>query len=492
MALFAHLSNIWKLETYPFTDLPNHLSEAYLFRVLSQPNEPLRSVYTNEVTLFTPGTLHTVFCAQFQDVELGNRVFYTMYMAILLLGMLLLVLSARGDPWVALLTMLWFYNFNTMWGFTAYTMGLSLLLVASFAVLKFNQKPTLLRALGIACLMLLLYYCHILVFFFALVAFIVIIRFQRGFTNNHLLGLIALAPGVIASLIWVHHSSSFSSSTSAFLLDYYRYEYLSSLLTRLYKLLCIYNPISAGRTGEVFSMALCVPLLAALIGGLLWYKSDDMEESATRKARDAAQLFVIVAAICYLFAPDRLPGWLFFYERFSVIFLLSAIWVTSFVVPRRLLPVARVCVAVMIIVHSACWYQYFGQFHEVAKPFRTLLYKNPDAMGHSLAAIIADRSFRGTPAFIHYQNYQLIWNGGAVPTKLLEYRFHLFEKSNPYVLPEYFEWVSEETWAKWLVGRYKKMDLLLCRGSPAMSDSITQQGYDLLRRADGWTLFRRK
>lgn len=490
--LSVHISNIWRLETYPFTDLPNHLSEAYLLRALSDSHEPLQSFYRNEVTIFIPGTLHIFFCALFQDVELGNRVFYTMYMIILLLGTVLLVLYVKGDVWVALLSMLFFYNFNTMWGFTSYTMGLGLLLVAVAVLLRFNEKPTLFRALAVGGLMVLLYYCHILIFFFALVAFIVMILAQKEFTHNHILGLIALAPGVILSLVWVNRSSSFSTSTPGFLLDYYHREYVGTMLLRLYKMLCRDNPIAAGREGDLFSLAFCLPLLGGLVGGLLSHKSNNLEGTRTSKARHSAQLFLIVSALCYLFAPDRLPGWAYFYERFSVIFLLGAIGVMSFVIPQKLLPLTRIGVAVMVIVHSGVWYKYFGEFDQVAKPFRTLLYKNPDAAGRSLGAIIADYDFRGTHAFIHYQNYQLIWNGGAVPTKFLEYRFRLFGKRNPEALPNYHEWVMNETWAEWLLGRYKNMDLLLCRGSAALGDTVARRGYDLLGRDEGWMLFRKK
>ncbi|MBM4045950.1 MAG: hypothetical protein FJ279_12605, partial [Planctomycetes bacterium] len=56
--LSVHLSNIWRLDTYPFTDLPNHLAEAYLFRVLPHADEPLREYYRVAATFFTPASLH--------------------------------------------------------------------------------------------------------------------------------------------------------------------------------------------------------------------------------------------------------------------------------------------------------------------------------------------------------------------------------------------------------------------------------------------------
>ena len=487
-----HLSNIWRLETNPFTDLPNHLSEAYLFKALADPNNPLQSYYKNEITVVTPGTLHTIFCALFPDVETGNRVFYSLYMAVLLLGMVIVVHAAKGDVWIALLSMVFFYNFSTLWGFAGYTMGLALLLVAVAVLLKFNDQPTLFRAGTVCILMLLLYYCHILVFFFAVVAFAVIILRQKDFVSHHLLGLVALTPGVILSLLWISRSPSLYSSTHAFLLNYYQHEYTGSLIVRLYTILFIDNFLDAGRGWKLFSLAFSAPLLGGLAAGLLLRRGDPPGVHATTKVRRAAQWFLLVGALCFLFAPNRLPGWMYFFERFSVITLLGIIWLLSFVFQQRVLAFVRVCVVLIVVVHAGAWYQYFGQFREAAKPFQTLLYKNPDAAGRSLAAIIADYDFRGHPAFIHYQNYQLIWNGGAVTAKFAEYRFRLFGKRNPDVLPDYYEWVSSDTWAEALVGRYENMDLLLCHGSAAMGDTVERRGYDLLARSDGWMLYRRR
>ncbi len=489
--MLAHLSNIWRLQTYPFTDLPNHLSEAYLFRVLSNPNDPLQKFYTNEVTIFTPGTLQTVFCAQFHDVELGSRVFYSIYMIVLLLGMVLLVRHVKSDLWIALLSTLLFYNFSTMFGFCAYTMALSLLLVAVMALLKFNAKPTLTRSLVLSGLVLLLYYCHILVFFFALIVFATIIVFQKDFTRKHLLGIMALVPGLVITFVWISSSSSFQYSTFDFLLYYYREEYLETLAFRLSRIFSIDNPVAAGNAGELFSMAMSVPVFLGLIAGLVMHKSDASGEREVNKARQSAELFLIVAILCYLFAPNRLPEWSYFYERFSVIFFLGTIWVLSFVLPRRVLPLARVCVVILVVVHSVVWYRYFTEFKEVAKPFRTVLYRNPDALGRSLSAVIADQDFRGTSAFIHYQNYQLVWNGGVVPARFLEYRFHLFGRRNPEVVPDYHEWESVSR-AGWLVNKYRNVDLILCHGSVALGDTVASKGYALLRRDDEWMLFRKR
>ena len=490
-AMLMHLSNIWRLQTYPFIDLPNHLSEAYLFRALSNPGDPLQRYYKDEVTIFTPGILHTVFCAQFRDVETGNRVFYSVYLVVMLLGMVLLVRQVKGDLWVALLSMLMLYNFSTMFGFAAYDMALGLLLVAAVSLLRFNAKPTSSRALVLGVLVLLLYYCHILVFFFALFAFTAIIIFQRGFTRKHLLGLLALVPGVIITFVWMSDSSSFQYSTLDFLLYYYHEEYVETLVFRLSRIFSIDNPIAAGNAGELFSMAMALPVFLGLIVGLILQKSDVSEEPGMKKARQSMEVFLIVAILCYLLAPNRLPEWSYFYERFSVVLLLGAIVVLSFVIPQKALPQARICIAILVIVHTVAWYLYFTDFNETAKPLRTLLYKNPEAVGRSLSAIIADHEFRGTSAFIHYQNYQLVWNGGVIPARFLEYRFHLFGKRSPDVLPDYHEWESTSR-AGWLVNQYKTMDLLLCHGSSALGDTVAARGYKLLQREDEWMLFGKK
>jgi hypothetical protein len=53
-----HLSNIRRLHTYPFTDLPNHLAEAYLIRTLIlKPNYPFGDCFRVDNAPYTPATL---------------------------------------------------------------------------------------------------------------------------------------------------------------------------------------------------------------------------------------------------------------------------------------------------------------------------------------------------------------------------------------------------------------------------------------------------
>ncbi|MBM4080882.1 MAG: hypothetical protein FJ278_14350 [Planctomycetes bacterium] len=99
--------------------------------------------------------------------------------------------------------------------------------------------------------------------------------------------------------------------------------------------------------------------------------------------------------------------------------------------------------------------------------------------------------FRSTAAFIHYQNYQLIWNHGVVPTKITEYRFQMIQQQEQRRLPVYHEWLDAIGDYRRLLGGYKGMELMLCRGSDELLDALTESGYVLIARRDKWRLFRK-
>ena len=71
-----HCSNIIRLDVYPFTDLPNHLAEATIYKYINEPGTEFSNYYQSQVDIFKPNTLHILFCSLFGNIELGNKIFY--------------------------------------------------------------------------------------------------------------------------------------------------------------------------------------------------------------------------------------------------------------------------------------------------------------------------------------------------------------------------------------------------------------------------------
>ena len=103
--LLANAIVIFSSRLLPFQDLPNHLAEATVFKLNMQTNDFLNGYYES-VPWYFPNTFHPVFCSLFPDVELGNKVFYFMYVVLLLVSMYLIVKELNGNTWYALLTIL--------------------------------------------------------------------------------------------------------------------------------------------------------------------------------------------------------------------------------------------------------------------------------------------------------------------------------------------------------------------------------------------------
>jgi hypothetical protein len=487
-----HLSNIWRLRTYPFTDLPSHLAEAYLLRTLTlNPNDSLEDYYRIDIAPYTPATLHTVFCALFPDIEIGNKIFYTLCMLLIFTGMLLLIRSAQGDPWLAILITMFYYHFSVKWGFVGYTAGVGLVILVMVMLVRYLDCPSLWYALVLALTLLAVYYAHTTTWLFVVACVSLIVLTYRGIDlKNRLLGLFTLIPGFVLFLIWQFRAEGFGNykPTLPFLLSYYHSEYLASLKGRIIELFLLDNSyLAIGQRGEILSIVFTMPLVVGFLI-LVFHRRASILKSISLSSRYCGVIFLFVAGICYLVLPNRLPGEHFIYERIAVIVFLGIIWVGGFLVSKRLHLPLRVMVTLLVLIHTGLWFRYFQSFNLDSQPFRTILYHNPAVLGRPLAALINSPDFRGHPAYSHYQNYQIIWNHGVVPTAIVMYRFRFIQMSEAGILPFYYEKVGIENRFKRVLIQYREMDLLLVDSQQMFKNIKKYGGYRLIDRVDSWIL----
>ncbi len=489
--LAVYLSNLWRLDLYPFTDLPNHLAEAYLLRALSDPASPLHAFYSIQVTPLTTASLHAYFCSLFADVETGNRIFYTAYLLLLPLCMILLVRSAGGNRWVALLSVLFLYNFSMMEGFSTFTLGIALALMDLFLLVRFLDRPGLPRAIPLAVIGLVLFYAHAVIFTFIFAVSAIVLLSRKGLTaRERLLGLAMLAPACLLTAAWLlgFQSTGNEPSFMSFLASYYRQDYLPSLFSRVTGLLADNKQVATRPFGQILALLFVAPLLAGAAAFGLRNKFTDLL-ALEDGSKHTALVFLGVAGLCYLILPDHLPGWSYFYQRFSVFVFLALVWITSWSIPPRFVRSAQALAVGIVILHAGLWFQYFSDFNRLAQPFHSLLYHSDKAAGRTLSALIDDYDFRGYPVFIHYQNYQLIWNRGAVPTAITDYRFRLVQRQPG--LPPYQEWVHNESYAA-LLGQYTGEELILSHGAGPKEFILRDSRYVLLDQKDDWALFEKQ
>jgi hypothetical protein len=487
--LAVHVSNLWRAPIYPFTDLPNHLAEAYLFRVLPNADESLRAHYELNVIWCSPATLHAYFASRFADVEFGSAVFYTLYFLLLPLTVLRLVTWARGDAWLGLLSLLLLYNFSATWGFSGFTAGIALTMLALVILVRYFTSPSALSALALACVLILTYYAHVIVFAFTALIVLTAVATQKGLSlRDRVICAAALVPvGALAAIWWTQFNVlQPEQSVLSFLKEYYQDEYVRTLQARAASMLNDNKRLAARPYGSLLSLFFITPLLlgaAAAVGrNRLWglFRSDN-------PSRHVACVFLLLASACYLVLPDRLPGWWALYQRVTVFVLLGLIWVTATLIPATLLRASRIVVVVLVLVHAGAWFQYFSAFKNATEPYRFLIAGDPGLTNQPAGAIIADYTFRGYPVFFHFQNYQLIWNHGLVRSRITYYRSRLVRRRDGDRV-EYLEYAGPEQF-KALLDDYGQVPFLISRG--AIRDIVEDGRFALVKRQGDWALLKR-
>lgn len=192
--------HIWRLPVLPFTDLPNHLVEAYVF---STEHSRDTLPFSTNIAVYSPTCLHAVFCALFQDVEVGNRVFYSLYLLLLPTIILLLVQQSRGDEWFALASTWFLYSFSVIWGFTGFTMGIALAFSSIFAYVRALTTPSSYSIFAASCLIVCTHYLHVLcaLYVLALVG-TTALMLVRGW-RSRLVAIMPVVPVLVLISLWI-------------------------------------------------------------------------------------------------------------------------------------------------------------------------------------------------------------------------------------------------------------------------------------------------
>lgn len=168
LLVILNISNIFRLETYPFTDLPNHMAEAELFKD-SIGECRLCDIYRSRINVVSPNIIHALFCSVFPDSESGTRVFYAIYIMLLPLSVALLIHRLGGNPWFSLLSIALLYNDSAMWGFTGFTMAIPITILAFSTAQRYISRPDPRQGVLLSLYILLLFYTHALAFLFSIV-----------------------------------------------------------------------------------------------------------------------------------------------------------------------------------------------------------------------------------------------------------------------------------------------------------------------------------
>ena len=491
----VHAILLGTLRLFPFVDLPNHLAAATIFRHVGEPGNALADFYTVP-TLFKPNVIHLAICGLpiFPTVEAANTVFFSLYALLVPLATLLILRALRGNPWFALLSVVSLYNFSVGWGLVDSVAAIPLTLLLFLLLIRHFAHPSPWTSLATSISLTLMFLVHAQASLFALVIFgaMAVVRFRGdvGRTLRHL--LLAIPAVAIFGLWWVAdwaRSEPSGSSLGTFhaLRDYYAHGYLGSYPHRLSPLVLADNTF-LGKSLPYLAAGAAFFVLLLVLNAVELRRTLRSRDGGDWRARIEAPLVLLgCSAACYFFLPEDLPGHQFVSQRFAVYVILALAIVAGVLAERSIRRFELAAIAVAVALHFALWGGYFSSFQRECAGFDRSVLPAPER--GPMAALIYERYFRDQPVYIHFPNYQIIWNRGVATTKLVDFRFGVVRRRvSSEVLPIYHDWVGpQDPYRGW----YSGLSAVLVRGTIPAPDAEQLGAFKVTAKSGAWSLYER-
>ena len=454
--IILHISLIYSLRLYPFIDLPNHLAEATIFKFYGMENNEFSDFYT--VNIFPkPNIFHFIFCSLniFPSVEMGNKIFYCIYLILFPMSILLVIKKLDGNPWFSILSFLLIYNYNVSCGLVGFTISIPFVILLIYFLI--DRESNFKKKAIIAFLFLLLFTMHVLSTVYAiLIYFLITLIRNRKSPVNFLKEITPAIPVILIIIIWWLKDSAGGGGTFQFLYDYYREEYLKTFFKRaglfMFDNYFLYEGLKGVIISFLFSLFITVPAVSLLI-----FKRKEVTEYIEGKYIPL-YIFILTAFLSFLLLPDRIPGNWCLYERFSVYFLISVIILVG-IMYKNAGKTWVLLICIISFLHFILWAGYFTDFQKENFLFRKDLFPRKTE-GKRLAGLITDNKFRGKPVYIHFPNYYIIWKKGIGATMIIDYRFGpIRRKEGKGNLPSYMDIVLKQNFKE-----FKNINYILIRG----------------------------
>jgi hypothetical protein len=480
-----------RLEVFPFTDLPNHLAAATIYRHLDDPATQFAEYYASDVSLLKPNIAHILFCSAFPSVEAGNRVWLLLMLATLGVSMTLLFRVTKANPALLPLTVLLVFNANLSWGFIGFAFAVPLLIGLAVAVLLLLRRPSFGTGTAVSLLLILLFYAHVFALLFGLLFALLATLFGTRGRLLRGLGVVAMAalPAAILFCGWIVSGEEFRGDpTIDYLIGYYRWQYAGSLLARAGLLLTRDN---VALVSDQSAVPLTGMFSFALVSGLgLLLKSDNRVRFWNTDGSRVVFAFLGAACLCFAGLPNAMPGVVPVYARFSVLVTAGAMMVTALALPSGRRMTTLVLASVVAGIYIVVWHFYFSDFERTSRDFSREFLARAGGSSTVVAAVIRDPEFRGLRPLVHYNNYHTIWNLGITPTKMAEYRFGAIRlKPGWRPLPEYQEWISPDARLGDLLSRYSGAKFILYHGPREDFERVAGEGFAEVARSGSWALY---
>jgi hypothetical protein len=487
ISLHAYLMVSTRL--YPFLDAPNHLAMATIYRYYGEPTNQFAHYYAID-TFLKPNVAHLFFCGSklFPSVEFANRVFYCLYVLLFPLSILLVIKKIGGNQWFSLLSFLFLYNINVLYGFNGIIIALPFVMFTFCSLLYYMEKGTALTGIALAVLLVMLFFMHALAALFALLivcacSFVVGRRSCSGVVKDCIPALPAVA---LIAAWWYRDSVQYKAEElPGFLMKYCTGEYFKTIYLRGGFLIFDNFRLQEGMLGYALALFFSLFVFALFAIALYTYKGKPQNAGKNGHVKTLIT-FMICSAAVYFLIPERLPGYSFLFERFSVFIFISLILIGSILFSNGFKKAVPGAICIMCLIHFLLWADYFRDFDKENQIFNKEFFSSV-SNGKRLAGLMYDYRFRGRSVYENFADYYIVWKYGIVNTRVLDDRsFPLRRAVSAEVLPPHIGWSGKYDRYD---GRYGTMEYILVHGEFSPKARAQMQGFKEIRQAGTWTLY---
>lgn len=430
-----------------------------------------------------------MFCGSsiLPSVELANRLFYCLYVALLPISVYLLVRRLGGNRWLSMLSFLLLYHHSVTWGFTGHTMSIPLVLLVVYFALD-PQNDRVWTKVVTSSMLLLLFFTHAQSTLFALLLlFLLLLYRNRRSLRLFLRDSVVLVPTVVIIVAWMTLEEYGGPSITAYLRRYYQGQYWAEFPWRVILLYQDNSQLFTGRLGLSLGLFFSLMVLTPVASYLLLRRKEVLRD--IRSERIAAPFILVFASLfCCLVLPSSIPGQWNVYQRMGVFFFLFLVVLGAVLAPERMKKATVIAVCIASVFHFVLWYDYMRGFQKENVEFTRRVLPEGPSEGF-LAGLIYEAQYRGWLVYVHFPNYHVVWNRGVTVNAFIDNRFStVTRRASEEELPRYTDWVG---FGGRYDGRYRNAEHILVKGDMPEDDRANMAGFGLAKSLGDWALYRK-
>ncbi|MEM7434121.1 MAG: hypothetical protein AAF436_03145 [Myxococcota bacterium] len=467
---------LWSVDYLPMVDLPQHAAQIGIWTRWSDPAFGYQELYTRN--WFTPYLFGYLLAYALTAVLSINAALTTVISAAVVgvpVATRFLLREVGANRWWVFAVFPGVYGFSFDWGFFNFLVGIPIALASLVVVLRYTNEPTLRRGLGLAALLLGLFFVHVLLFgYVGLILGVTILTKNQDWKA----GLLALVPAIAVCpvvILWLYVARSNEAMT--------HWETIWEVPWQSPRLLRLFAE-SAGDALSSWTLFAGVAgfALPLLLGG--------------RPSRSPARWVPFGTTVgLFLLVPHEFLGTAYLYSRYAVFAIPTWLYAMD---PKDAAQPARWKLALGPALAVACTMATFGQFRGYAQEVAGLgevIEQIPENARVLSVPVRRNSRFVRTPVFLHTPAWYAAERGGVVDFSFainFPLLFRYRDETEPSV-PHTFVWNTGSL--DWDAFDAQSYDYFVARDFGKQPSALLVRSgapVQLLGRAGAWQLFGRR